>query len=124
MTSPEQNENSSPRASSTFLRPETLEEIQRLGQAVLPNEACGVIYNHRVIQVPNRADDPAKSYVLHGIDIVEALRPYDEAEATDLIIWHTHPSGRIGPGPGDMGMRLEGFRYLVVSLPGGEATFF
>lgn len=42
----------------------------------------------------------------------------------DVIVWHTHPSGFVGPSRGDMQNRVEGLKYLVVSLPDGEAVYF
>lgn len=47
-----------------------------------------------------------------------------------VVIWHTHPSGHIGPSEGDMEIKrlfeAAGFNipYLVVSLPEGIATRF
>jgi proteasome lid subunit RPN8/RPN11 len=41
-----------------------------------------------------------------------------------FIVWHTHPSGNIGPSKGDMDSKIQGFQYLVVTMPSGEATLF
>jgi proteasome lid subunit RPN8/RPN11 len=70
--------------------------------------------------------------VIASSDLVNALNEYVERSGEHpanlpmdhFIVWHTHPSGNIGPSKGDMDTKIEGFQYLVVTMPSGEATLF
>lgn len=84
------------------------------------------------MKLPNSSPHPASSYVISTKDLVDALEQYINRSGihpTDLpmdhfIVWHTHPGGNIGPSKGDMTTKVEGFQYLVVTMPDGEATLF
>ena len=113
--------------------PEVVSQILLVGKAEEPNEACGVITpDSTVVRLPNTSPSPQTSYVVASEDLINAIDEYLERtgrEAETLqreqfIIWHTHPGGVVGPGPGDMRERLPGFQYLVVTLPTGEAVQF
>jgi proteasome lid subunit RPN8/RPN11 len=73
-----------------------------------------------VIELPNRSMRPRDSYELHGSDIVLALEHWfesvDQATRDGICIWHTHPSGNVGPSRGDLDHKLGDLSYLVVSL--------
>lgn len=113
---------------SVLLADDLLSDIVRLGEAALPYEACGVICQGVVISVPNRAPDPTRSYLIQANEITEAVTaacgPLTHDMVDDLIIWHTHPSGLVGPSREDMTHRLENYRYLVVAMPSGIPTWF
>jgi len=100
-------------------------EIGRLGNKAFPNEACGVILpipwcGNQVIGLPNLAEDPTSHFQLNGLVIHKAIEGWlDIAEPMDLsniIIWHTHPKGNIGPSIPDIRNKLDGVYYLVVAL--------
>jgi proteasome lid subunit RPN8/RPN11 len=107
-------------------------EIVRIGNERAPNEACGVILpapgdalrragiGARVIELPNRSMSPRDSYELHGSDIVieleDWLRTAGHPKVDSMVIWHTHPSGNIGPSRGDLTHKLGDLSYLVVSI--------
>lgn len=115
-----------PQASAT---PEVIDQILVIGQKRQPREACGVILPpDRVFELPNVARNPRLAYKVDNEDLIQLIAERflagDELSREDLIIWHTHPSGHIGPSQGDMESKAEGFRYLVVALPGGEASLF
>lgn len=105
--------------------------IVEIGLIRAPNEACGMIIpdldrpvDAWVHELINRSPSPTDSYQFD----IEAMKPLlsDPRVWDDVLIWHTHPSGRVGPSPGDMDARhpaLHG-RYLVVALPRGEPTLF
>lgn len=96
---------------------EAVEGIVEKGIAAYPFEACGVLTpDGRLIELPNKAQDPADGYELW----LEDFEPYWEE---GVVIWHTHPSGFVGPSKGDMQTRLERVHYLVVTLE-GEATMY
>jgi proteasome lid subunit RPN8/RPN11 len=108
-----------------------------------PEEACGILIGGpetggtRVMQLTNASDDPENSFVIEGEDITRAIERWcDEELCTlpegvvpkdfkiDIVVWHTHPDGFVGPSKGDLRVREEGVKYLVVALPGGTAVRF
>lgn len=116
-----------------WVSPEIVDQVFEYGRAEEPNEACGVITpDSMVTLLPNSSPSPKNSFVIATKDLVNAMNEYlerSEVHPTILtrehfIIWHTHPGGVVGPGPGDLRERLPGFQYLVVSLPNGEAVQF
>lgn len=116
-----------------WVSPEIVDQVLMFGRAEEPNEACGVVTpDSRVVLLPNSSPSPTNSFVIATEDLVNAMNDYlarSEVHPTILtrahfIIWHTHPGGVVGPGPGDMRERVEGFQYLVVTLPTGEAVQF
>lgn len=113
--------------------PEIVDQVIRYGRAEEPHEACGIITPDSVVmKLPNSSQSPTDSYVIATSDLVNALNEYIERSGrhpSDLpmdhfIVWHTHPAGNIGPSRGDMTSKIEGFQYLVVAMPDGEATLF
>ena len=111
--------------------PEVIDQILVIGQKRQPNEACGVILPHDlVVELPNVAKNPTEAYEIDNEDLVKVLVPLLQSEdegdlqRSDIIIWHTHPSGSVGPSEADMMARASGFRYLVVAVPSGKATQF
>lgn len=114
------------RASAT---PEVIDQILVIGQQRQPNEACGIVmYPNLVIELPNVAGNPRQAYEIDNEDLVKTLAQrimtIDTIEREDILIWHTHPSGLVGPSQGDLDARVEGFRYLVVAMPRGKAALF
>jgi proteasome lid subunit RPN8/RPN11 len=104
-------------------------KIIELGMAKIPNEACGVVVPNLdqpaeawVHELRNLSEDPLNSYAIDTNTIRHLL--YDMQTWADVLIWHTHPSGHVGPSKRDWEGRVEGLRYLVVALPKGEATLF
>jgi proteasome lid subunit RPN8/RPN11 len=101
--------------------------IIEIGLDELPNEACGVIVpdlertpDTWVTQLRNRAPSPTNAFAIDVATIHGLVR--DKELWADVIIWHTHPGGNIGPSEGDMRTKVEGVNYLVVTLPRGEAV--
>ena len=114
--------------------PEVVDQIVEIGKAESPREACGVISpDLRVVQLRNaHPTSPNDSYLIEIDDLVDSMVDYIHRSGVDpqlltrshFMVWHTHPSGNVGPSQGDIDHRIEGFQYLVVSLPGGQATVF
>lgn len=116
-----------------FTPPEALDEILKIGNQMLPREACGILVikppYHFVRTLVNTAQDPERSYSVNNKELVETLvdimGEYDvTVSKADVIVWHTHPSGHIGPSVGDLRHKEPDLEYLVVALPNGEATRF
>lgn len=113
--------------------PKQIEEIRRLGNLRAPNEAGGLILpDGQVWELPNRADqygqDPTQNFHLSTEDLRALVRKWcDEnpgEEEIAPIIWHTHPNGLVGPSNVDLEQRLDNLKYLVVTIPTGEAVRF
>jgi proteasome lid subunit RPN8/RPN11 len=92
-----------------------------------PLEACGVIVpdmdippEQWVHEMRNRAFSPTDSFVIDTKTIRQLITKAEQWR--DVIVWHTHPGGNIGPSRGDLESKVEGVNYLVVTLPGGQAV--
>lgn len=116
-----------------WVSPEIIDQVLSIGLREVPNEACGIITpDSVVVQLPNSSTSPTTSYIIAGEDLVSALNEYiarvdvhpADISTDAIIVWHTHPSGNIGPSKGDMDTKVPGFRYVVITLPGGEASQF
>jgi proteasome lid subunit RPN8/RPN11 len=95
--------------------PEQLDEMARLGRLRFPQETGGVLHNGRLIEMPNRATpvDAVDSYLITVEDIFDAV---GGATTEEVLFWHTHPGGMIGPSSVDLGSQIEGFQYMVVTV--------
>lgn len=110
-----------------------MEQILLIGKTRDPYEACGIVTpDSQVVELDNHAVSPCSSYELLSDELVGAMdefvnrtkTPWSDLTQEHFIIWHTHPGGNIGPSRADLKHRLEGFQYVVVSLPNGEAVRF
>lgn len=115
------------------MSPEHLELILKWGLEAQPSETCGLIVRlpgqDLIRRLGNRAEDPTKEYLIDNNELVATLADVIETTghgvAKDQVtIWHTHPSGYIGPSAGDIESKVPELHYLVVALPNGEATQF
>lgn len=120
-----------------MLSPDILEgvvpKLVKAGLDSLPREACGLICpDGTVFYLTNEAESEQAYLVsreqlgtaFYGVDGVVDLGFGIE----DVVIWHTHPSGFVGPSKGDLESRrqpiLEKMAHLVVALPTGETSYF
>ena len=102
------------------------EAIFNLGMEDAPREACGLLVNEslgiQVIPLVNRAEDPTGSYRVDNDTLRSlALKPHTWAH---VAVWHTHPGGMIGHSAEDLEHKLHSVKYLVVTIPTGEVTWF
>lgn len=104
-----------------LLQPEALDRIVAIGRACNPREACGIVLlSGEVIIVPNKAKDPIDGYELHFEDVKEWT---EQLLSWEAVVWHTHPSGLVGPSRRDMKSRIPELQYLVVTLDGVASQF-
>lgn len=103
--------------------------IMEIGQLRKPMEACGVVVpdlseapRDWVKELTNRSPSPHNAYDIDPATITDLLAAPEIWG--NVLIWHTHPSGHVGPSRGDMHARIDGLKYLVVTLPNGEAVLF
>jgi proteasome lid subunit RPN8/RPN11 len=70
---------------------------------------------------------PRDSYEIRGgdllLELAEWLESVDETAKNSMVIWHTHPSGSIGPSRGDLTHKLQGLTYMVVSITPGTDQY-
>lgn len=103
-------------------------QILVYGKRVAPEEACGIVLLDQpkplVIQLINCSSEPETSYKLGNEELAMKLSP--ETPPSQVVIWHTHPGGNVGPSQQDLRQRYPhaDLKYLVVALPNGEAAFF
>lgn len=115
-----------------------LTQIIAIGLTRMPQEACGLLVTRiddgpRIAEVQNMAPEPYHDVVMKNDDILDALLEvvgdparYPGNLTRELVVWHTHPGGLVGPSKVDMEYRkkLGSTRCLVVTLPSGEAVQF
>lgn len=115
-----------------YLSENMLEAIGYIGFQRYPVEACGLLLptpwrGSEVVELPNRSLDGNNSYLVWPSDIEIAIgewaRAVDHHTRNMIAIWHTHPSGHVGPSRGDMKNRIDGVAYLVVALDRAANTF-
>lgn len=112
-----------------------LPEIEKLGKLRAPLEACGLLLDMPWVkadgstsfikELPNRSTGSEGTYRIDPADIRLVMEGLEEVE--DVAVWHTHPSGFIGPSKGDLENRPHASIYmLVVALTdnGPVATWF
>src|SRR4051812_48232420 len=112
-----------------------LTEIEKLGRLRAPNEACGLLLDMPwqkpdgsvsfIKELPNRSMDGEGTYRVDAGDIRMVLDGLEEVE--DVAVWHTHPSGFVGPSQGDMRNRPDPNIFMVVialTEHGPVATWF
>ena len=95
--------------------PEQVDQMASLGRLRMPYETGGVLLRGNLIELPNSApaDDQGDRYVLTIDQLRETL---GDASVDDVLFWHTHPAGGVGPSSVDLQARLPGFQYMVVAL--------
>lgn len=98
-------------------------EMTQVAKLRAPSEACGLLVDvpppgrqSRCIELPNRSLEHHDSALIHTTDIRQALEDWEGRWAA---IWHSHPSGNIGPSQGDMQCRsksMPDLGYLVIAI--------
>lgn len=89
-------------------------ELLRIVKQRAPHEAVGLIIGTQVVELPNRSGTPEHSFELHKVDLLDALNEVVDTSA--VILWHSHPSGGIGPSRIDLAQKTPFAYHLVVSL--------
>jgi proteasome lid subunit RPN8/RPN11 len=103
--------------------------ILEIGLLRMPREACGIVVpdldkpaDDWVVELKNRSPWPESSYDIDP-KIIRGIVKDPDAWA-DVLIWHTHPSGHVGPSKRDWDTMVQGAKYLVVAMPRGEASLY
>lgn len=117
------------------LTPQLINQIAHFGELRRPIEACGVLIpepykGSQVFELPNRSLAGTDRYEMSTHDIQLILQGWFETTPRErwdeMVVWHTHPGGNIGPSRGDMQNRHPDLTYLVVTLTetGPVASWF
>lgn len=116
---------------TAYLDKAIVDEIGKIGLDRAPAEACGVILptphkGKRVWEMPNRSKRMHDSFEMHGTDLEISLTDYP-GNFAEILIWHTHPNGGMGPSTADLQHRHTQVGNLVVTLledGTAKATFY
>jgi proteasome lid subunit RPN8/RPN11 len=105
-----------------------IDRILNWGMEIAPDEACGLLIlpstsEYLLYHLENEAENPRRSYAMSPQAIGQIVETQEVWEQ-QTTIWHTHPGGMVGPSPSDLEIMVKGCRYMVVTLPGGEVTYF
>lgn len=94
--------------------------LVRLSLAEYPKEACGILTQHELVQMPNGSPLPEESFVMDadGDRILyqpeSGILPYD---FHGYAIWHSHPASRAVPTRPDLDLMRETLvPMIIVSL--------
>ena len=106
----------------------------------LPKEAVGLVWEAPgnlavATSLTNTSDTPESSY---AVSVAEIITEFEQASGRDIVealhdgyrltLWHSHPSGLVGPSRGDVREKVsEGLTYMVIAVGEDEslrATLF
>lgn len=102
-----------------------IQQIADLGRQRAPDETGGVLLPapHQgkwVWELPNHDPSSHDGMEIHVKDIRAVLGEWLETEgqtrATEVVLWHTHPGGHIGPSREDLERAVPDLNCLVVTL--------
>jgi len=98
-------------------------------------ELCGVLvptllHGSHIVMLPNRSKFPHSAFEIRGEDLRLALEQWlednDSSLWTQVVFWHTHPGGGVGPSTVDLKNKPKGANSLVIALTkeGPVLTFY
>lgn len=98
--------------------------LEREARLVAPREAVGLLTAQgEVINLRNLSSDPESNFAISKEDVLSAIRKHEIDDVAGLTLWHSHPSGGVGPSRVDMQQRLPYFEHLVVTLHATNVEF-
>jgi proteasome lid subunit RPN8/RPN11 len=99
--------------------------LGKAARTAAPREAVGLLVGDiapRLIGLPNRSLSPTTGFIISGGDIKLALEnariDIRTLDWSTVTLWHSHPSGGVGPSRIDMQNKLPDINHLVVTLDG------
>lgn len=104
-----------------------VKQIHTLGVDASPEEACGLLYLREsrwtILQLTNIAEDRTNRFAISSDEIVDKLQEWlaaaTPADMATMVIWHTHPSGGVGPSRIDLQQRTTRANLVVAITPDG-----
>lgn len=113
--------------------PTTAEAIRAIIRRADREEAVGLLYRAAgepeiVLALDNISSTPESSYVISTASLLSGLKlivdDVGSLSESDVVVWHSHPTGAKGPSRKDMRTKLPGLRYAVVTMDeSGELDF-
>lgn len=101
------------------------EAHDRLKQIIFqaaPKEAVGLFTGDgRVIMLTNHSSHPEDHFEVHKGELLEHLS--GELNLQELVFWHSHPGGGIGPSRTDMKQKIPFIQHLVVSIVDDDLVY-
>lgn len=99
------------------LSPDAQALVAHCISSALPQEAVGLLWEPpgepaRVMPLVNHSTAPESSYAVRVDEMIEAFELNMGCDITSvdpehLTLWHSHPSGLVGPSRGDMRERAK-----------------
>lgn len=93
--------------------------LEMLAKDAYPNEAVGLLFpDERIVSLTNIAEDPHSNFSVAKEELVKALQYAEENDwhIDEVVLWHSHPSGGVGPSRVDFQQRTPLKHHLVVTL--------
>jgi proteasome lid subunit RPN8/RPN11 len=104
--------------------------LKMLMADALPNEVGGIIVREKEVHVLyNHSEHPHNQFLFYLSELKTAVLhfkvPLDRMN-DDVVIWHTHPGGLVGPSREDMQNRTPLKHHLVLTNVDGDmvATWY
>jgi proteasome lid subunit RPN8/RPN11 len=101
------------------LTPNILGAIHHLAMNAAPNEAVGIIAGGLVSTLRNASLSPRDSFAVDLGELKQLILatgiPLENVNE-EVVLWHSHPAGGVGPSRFDMQNRTPLKHHLVVSL--------
>lgn len=98
--------------------------LQTLMKDAAPREVGGIIISgKRVLVLTNHSDHPENQFLFYLSELRHLAEyyqvPLDRIEE-DVVLWHTHPAGGVGPSREDMRNKTPLKHHLVLSYVDGD----
>lgn len=87
------------------------EELVLRCKAAEPNEACGVIVDDQVIEIPNVHKEPQHFFTMDPEILLDVYEEYGDIDG----VWHSHPNGDPAPSTADREGAPPGKPYYIVA---------
>lgn len=102
----------------TLLAGPVVKQLKDAALAASPNEAVGVIVEDQVIILTNVSESPHNSFALDRKELIGVLP--GSVDLSKVVLWHSHPSGGVGPSRADMSHKTPFNYHLVVTVSNGD----
>lgn len=90
----------------------------------LPNEVGGIIIaGKQVLVLTNHSGHPENQFLFYVSELRQLTEDYKVPQnriEEDVVLWHTHPAGGVGPSREDMKNRTPLKHHLVLSYVDGD----
>lgn len=98
----------------------TTEALHNLILRRAPVEAVGLLIDDEILELPNRADNGTSNFSFVPEDIAIAIEnariDIELIHWEDVILWHSHPSGGVGPSRTDMRHKVPRVQHMVLTI--------